>query len=60
MLVDISEHGTERGVSCLACGKDETISIMRLRTLVDLARRIIDADDHGNLGTSARHPPGCR
>lgn len=54
-LADLSEEGSVRHISCAACGKSETISIMRLRTLIDLAQRIINADERGSLGTF--HPP---
>lgn len=49
--LDLSGDANERRISCAACGKTETVSVTRLRPLVELAERIIRSDGRGTLGT---------
>jgi hypothetical protein len=49
-FVDLGGDDAEREVPCKPCGRKEQISVMRIRTLVELAMQIIAADERG--GTS--------
>ncbi|GHJ85143.1 hypothetical protein NliqN6_1545 [Naganishia liquefaciens] len=55
-IPDLTGEDAEYGIACGACGKQETLSIMRIRTLVELATHIIDADARGD-STEAHQIP---
>lgn len=55
--LDLTGEDVERTVECAVCGKKETLSIMRVRTLVELATQIITADERGGTSLSGAMIP---